>query len=236
MRHVRTVTITGADDSIEPHHLINLTAEYPFVEWGILLSKSSEGGTRFPTLEWMRVLRQLRQEHPELRLCGHLCGRWVRDIVAGNMTFPEERTPIADMFDRFQLNFHAYLHEIDVQRFAAPWMRDNEFIFQIDGVNGHLLNQARSLGVRCNPLFDTSGGAGRLPSEWPSYIEPYCGYAGGLSPGNLDEQMALITEASGGRPIWIDVETKVRSNDDQQFDLGLVWNFLKAASKYVEET
>ena len=35
-----TVTITGADDSIQPSQLLDLQKEFPFVEWGILLSRN----------------------------------------------------------------------------------------------------------------------------------------------------------------------------------------------------
>ena len=33
------VTITGADDSVEPRALAELSEAFPFVEWGLLMSK-----------------------------------------------------------------------------------------------------------------------------------------------------------------------------------------------------
>jgi hypothetical protein len=47
---LKQVTITGADDSINYHKLFDISHQFPFVEWEILLSKNSEGYPRFPTL------------------------------------------------------------------------------------------------------------------------------------------------------------------------------------------
>lgn len=47
------VTITGADDSTDISQLVELSQEFPFVEWGILVSRRSEGGPRFPSREWI---------------------------------------------------------------------------------------------------------------------------------------------------------------------------------------
>ena len=49
------VTITGADDSIKATDLIPLSKRFPFVEWGILLSKNNEGSFRFPTRDWIEI-------------------------------------------------------------------------------------------------------------------------------------------------------------------------------------
>jgi hypothetical protein len=38
---LKTVTITGADDAVDPEELLQIQQRYPFVEWGILLSRYS---------------------------------------------------------------------------------------------------------------------------------------------------------------------------------------------------
>lgn len=40
-RFINKVTVTGADDSIDPGDLISIQQEYPFVEFAILLSRKS---------------------------------------------------------------------------------------------------------------------------------------------------------------------------------------------------
>ena len=73
---LQTVTLTGADDSIRPAELADLSEEFPFVEWGILCSASKAGVPRFPSYKWMTHLRHLAQRG-KVRLALHLCGRQV---------------------------------------------------------------------------------------------------------------------------------------------------------------
>jgi len=232
------VTVTGADNSIHPKDLVDLSNRFPFVEWGILLSKSQEGSKRFPTVEWIdRLLELAALEFPAgVTLSGHLCGSWVRDLCRGGNSFSIDRPGLAHCFDRLQLNFHAEAHEINPDAFVAG-LRNLEpeqgYIFQFDDVNNALMDAARLAGIQAAPLFDTSGGAGVLPGSWPKPVADYCGYAGGLSPDNLEEQLDRIAAVTPGARIWIDVETHVRSGHDAQFDLGLVERFLDRAAPRV---
>ena len=45
--------MTGADDSVDPKELFRISEKYPFVEWGILFSKSATGRYRYPSKEWI---------------------------------------------------------------------------------------------------------------------------------------------------------------------------------------
>lgn len=236
------VTITGADDSLSPNNLLLLSREFPFVEWGILASESNRGGApRFPSLRWVEDLRGLQETSGAMKLSLHLCGRWVRQLLVGEVDFPRE---IVNLFQRVQLNFHAEKSTC----FAAPFMsaldsfEGRDFIFQIDGAGGnrHLEAVYDFHANNCYPLFDISGGAGILPTEWPAPVYPdddggyvYHGYAGGLGPENLAAQIPLIMKAAGNARIWIDMETRVRSNNDQRFDLHKVRQCLEIAAPFV---
>lgn len=232
------VTITGADNSIHPRDLVRLSERFPFVEWGILLSRSQEGNKRFPSLEW--IDRAIDQDFGRRApaFSGHLCGSWVRDICRGGAAFLIERPTIADRFDRFQINFHGEPIEAPVEMVIAGLrnLRPAEaggIILQADAVNDNLLPLAHAAGIGVAPLFDLSHGAGILPESWPTRRWTYRGYAGGLSPENVAGQLPLILVAAGDGPIWIDVETRVRSNNDEQFDLDKVARFLEAAESFV---
>jgi len=230
------VTITGADDSIRPEDLIGISEAYPFVEWGILLSKNNMGCARFPSLDWMKRLAQFKTEHPNtLHLSGHLCGAWVRNLCkGGDSSFTEELEGTAQMYERIQLNFHAQRHKTDAESFinALFTLGIKQYIVQWDNVNTGFLDLIRYHQLKAAPLFDLSGGNGVLPKEWPR-ADGYCGYAGGLSPENVQGQLELICEKVGKPPVWIDTETRVRSEDDQQFDLGKVRTFLEQSKPYV---
>ena len=85
MKNINRVTLTGADNSIEPQQLFELSEKYPFVEWGILLSRNSMGSKRFPSLKWMNRLESLDKDYfnQEILYSGHLCGSFVKELLMG---------------------------------------------------------------------------------------------------------------------------------------------------------
>lgn len=238
------VTITGADDSVDPAQLRLLSEEFPFVEWGILVSKNSMGTRRFPTADWLHRFRSMTRSGCHINASIHLCGRLVRGLLVGD-TLIGDFYEWLDAFQRMQLNFHAEGVEwkLNKLREAIEDCSDEgqrEFIFQIDGNQGELLLRETikddSFDVSCVPLFDLSHGAGVLAHEWPKPIlapHTYHGYAGGLGPDNLAEQIPLIGNAAGETPIWIDMETRVRSENDGQFDLAKVRRCLEIAKPFI---
>lgn len=232
--HLDRVTITGADDSVAPEDLIILGERYPFVEWGILFSGSRQGTARYPSADWLARLGKLAGKLPNL--CAHLCGTWVRNIVLeGAPTWWSKYEPLPVIFKRVQLNFHGQFHKagpVFPPRLRRLGMIHQEFILQHDGVNdGTILSLAKDLPVV--PLFDRSGGAGVVPASWPAPIWRYQGYAGGLGPDNIEDEIHRILDVAGDSRIWIDMETKVRSADDERFDLDKVEICLKRAAPFV---
>lgn len=229
-------TITGADDSTNIDELIGISKEYAhFVEWGILVSRSQTGSCRFPSLAWIMELWNALKTHDEIRVSVHVCGQWVRDICDGNWTpLFSNVGPLLDSAQRVQLNFHAYEHLLSPRFFGEAEFRSNEkgwqLIFQCDGCNDHLVSNAYEDGVNAVPLYDKSGGAGVLPGEWPRAMAGiYSGYAGGLSPENLGQELPKIAAAAGDDRYWIDTETRVRSDDDSRLDMQKVRSFLTTA-------
>jgi phosphoribosylanthranilate isomerase len=233
---IKTITVTGADDSVKDiEDLFDTTAEYPLVEWGILLSKSSMGRPRFPSYIWLNRLADACFRNPNrLNLSAHICGRWVREM------FFEGKTEIFDllpmhMFKRIQFNFHAREHKVNKEAFKEllrTKLQNYELIFQFDGVNDKLIAYPILYGIKAYCLYDKSGGAGIVPKEWPRATR-YSGYAGGLSPENVVKELERINKARNGHPVWIDAETKLRSEDDKVFQLDKVKEFLKQAYPWI---
>lgn len=234
-KFIKQVTVTGADDSVEPEELVKISEEYPYVEFGILCSKNNSGYPRFPSIVWMHKLL-LTKLYP-MQLSMHLCGRWVRSVCAGDgEIFKDWIVAYFDMFDRIQLNFHGQLHHTYNTRFFSGLKAlSKSIIFQMDDVNNPLYHQAKDWGVNCSPLYDISGGAGIVSEYYPKPRSEYDGYAGGLSPSNLKEQLEKLSGIVGKHKIWIDAETHLRSDDDKQFDLDKVRAFLEIARPYVVE-
>lgn len=249
------VTITGPDDSMgSPEQLLKISSQFPFVEWGILTSASTieKGVHRFPSRWWMERLgatyAQARAQGQPLQLSMHLCGRWVKQLLLGNDVIDTDvQNMIMGCCDRVQLNFHAENTVCKPEPFFKALLEygKRQFIFQIDGAGGneHLraLHGEHGGGdphIDTAALFDISGGAGILPEKWPEpyfmdddVTPSYCGYAGGLGPHNLKEQLPLIAAAAGKARIWIDMETHVRSGGD--FDLDKVIQALEICQPFV---
>lgn len=235
---INRVTITGADNSIEPDDLLRLSAKYKFVEWGILLSRSRTGTERFPSVEWLNYLAESNSMF-QMNLSAHVCGGWVRELVNGqNPCGTGLPTNFLRECARMQLNFHAEKRDFSDDFIQLVKIMQPDVILQMDGVNDAILTKFiehnQNSFQQVNALFDLSHGEGVLPDSWPKPIPHVCcGYAGGLGPDNLDEQMDKISNITGHIPVWVDMETKVRSNNDRQFDLEKVERCLEIASKYI---
>lgn len=228
---VKVITFTGADDSVRVADIVAIAQVFPFVEWGILVSATQEGGPRFPSRIWMGELADL-SEGLDLNLSCHLCGRWLRDLLVGQWTFPHSR--ILKAFKRIQLNFHADKLTINKPLFHQT-LRGlaKDVIFQVDGRNESVYREAAEAGINAFPFFDLSHGAGVAPKGWDSPLDnQYCGYAGGLGPDNLKEHLDKIAEAAGDRTIWVDMETKVRSDNGATFDIDKVMRCIEIVKDY----
>jgi hypothetical protein len=228
--HLNKVTITGADDSTSIPQLIDLSEEFPFVEWGILVSRRQEGSYRFPSREWMGRLTDVSDR---LQLSMHICGGWVRQIFVGELHW-SDLPDLLHCCQRLQINTHAERHASTVALLSQlESQKDKQIIFQWDGVNDHLIYAALAHGLNVAALFDTSGGAGILPTEWPAQTTKFpCGYAGGLGPGNVVENIRKI-ESLCSAPYWIDMERRVRTHDDSALNMDAVKEVLRLARKCI---
>ncbi len=229
------VTLTGADDRTPIEALVDLSQEFPFVEWGILVSEKQEGGPRFPGKEWMETFA-MRGSDEKLQVSMHVCGAWVRQMLRGQLDW--NRLPeIRIVADRVQVNTHAEEHITTVA--ALDWMAgrgNKQFIVQLDAVNDHFFDGAVARKLNVAGLFDLSHGAGVLPDSWPAlrHAGIYHGFAGGLSPDNVVDQVAKITDTvTGSLPFWIDMEGRIRT--DEEFDLSKVRRVLELCAPLVNE-
>lgn len=229
---LKRVTITGADDSIAPAELIELSKKYPFVEWGLLASKTQQGGKRFPSRAWLDKLNELLTDGAKINLSLHLCGKYVHSILQGRINFTNDLGDICDAIKRIQINTHGDKHGFDILALVPIVAQHNhiEFIFQYDQENTELFNIVSDQRPNVSALFDLSHGGGVLPKKWPEHLgRVRCGYAGGLSPDNIHAQLDRIAEVAGDNDVWVDVETHVRSGlGGANFDLEKVVQFLEA--------
>lgn len=245
-KFITKVTVTGADDSVNPANLMQIAKEFPFVEFGLLLSRNSAGTPRFPSTDWLKRLVGVFSQRPldmNINVSGHICGPWVKEIFLG--AWPEDLPgTVQFLVDRWQLNTHGIPHECDIEAMMQVILRRNqrynqEIIFQYDKANPAPLKAALESGLNVSALYDLSHGAGILPQQWERPESEggklLCGYAGGLSPENVAQQIDKIAQVAGDDLVWIDAETHLRSLQDGRdvFDLEKVRRFLQAVQPWV---
>jgi hypothetical protein len=226
------VTITGADDGAEPEALLELSANFGFVEWGILRGGEDRlGSPRYPTSGWVRRWDDLarRFEKPPAWSL-HLCGEVSRHAMAGSpAVFAAIRGLSAQ---RVQLN--------GFSPFALPMLMlaqllpEHEFILQCQ--NERAVAKASHL-AKLHPnvtaLWDISGGRGFLDIE---LIAQLClpegiktGRAGGIAEDNIERVLKRLEMLD--EELWIDLESGSRT--ENRFDLDKVVRILELAAPFV---
>ncbi len=208
------VTITGADDAVDPMWMAGISKEYPFVEWGILCSVKRMGEPRYPSQHWVRAVQSF--EWGALGLSLHLCGKWSRDFIAGDFTD-------TSMYQRVQLNgYDGPDNKLDEYR------GESELILQTRDTAGlrDATQQCRHLR-NASILFDPSGGRGKVTIDgFPTAPQGVrYGVAGGIGPDNI---LLTMSNARRAHASWIDMESSVRDSDDR-FDTELVSEVLELA-------
>jgi hypothetical protein len=232
---LHTVTITGADDATDIDELVGLSDEFPFLELGILVSKSQEGAPRFPSRSWIDRLGEVAiHKQRRLRVAMHLCDRWMRELLTGDLVW-EDLPSVSNFADTIQFNTNGLSVEPNPRRFfdqlrgSRKLMRN--FIFQWNSVGEPLARLAYDRHLYVMGLFDGSGGLGFRNIPFPM------GFAGGLGPDNVLEQLDKILAAYGDRQshTWIDVEDRVRTDDGVKLDMSRVRSVLEqvAASRFL---
>jgi hypothetical protein len=233
-----TVTITGADDKVDPHDLLALSEDYPFVEWGVLLHQD-RGRQRYPSQWWFEEVWNTEVSchcHFSAHLCGEFAARAIRPRL--QLSLP---AIIREEYRRIQINLRSQAMENVSFDYLRGWVdgldTEMHIIFQwrdnssdIDFLDRMRANDGYENYF--NLLYDPSGGRGIAPDRWPDPLDNIrCGYAGGLNPYNLAPTLMRLDAMTDREDLWIDVESGVRT--DNEFDLVKVREFLEIASDYV---
>jgi hypothetical protein len=239
-----SVTITGVSDDTDIGGLIDLYVQYPFVEWGVLLSETASGTKpRYPSAEWIKDLRMAlyTDRHtfgckPQPRFAAHLCGKTMRKFMTG-ITNDHYNTDWLDpfgitdsefnhMFDRTQVNFNARREKFTPEHMNAMmegWYEnmDCNIITQINHNNTWVAEtiQSREIAMKAQRahmvLHDASGGRG---TQMDTFNKPIAGvlngYAGGINPSNVISTLESLDTHIGQGYIWIDMESGVRDQND----------------------
>lgn len=195
------ITFTGADDATSHAEIAEFARLHPRTEFGILFSRDRAGQSRYPTHEWIKQLPD------DLLLAAHVCGRWASDLAIDGAQ-PEVEA-LLGTFGRVQINIARPPEDLSpLKQLAAR--HSVEIILQCR--DAETFPDERGVSW----LYDASGGRGIAPQGWPTHPgDRLVGYAGGLGPETVREALSSIQASA---PFWIDMESKVR-NEDDVFDL-----------------
>lgn len=225
------ITITGADDAVDHEELLALSAEFPWVEWGILRGgKDRQGTPRFPIPRWVSRFDELVLEsQTPVSWALHLCGEPARHAMAGSpVMFAALKSMTAQ---RVQLNgFSRYRLPMLALAQLLPGV---EFILQTaDLQSEHHAVELEKLHPNVTHLLDASGGRGQY-GVWAERNDPRVGYAGGIGPDNVVETLTYLLAYQAEQTFWIDMESGVRTGD--RLDLDKVRRVLELAKPFVSE-
>lgn len=220
---LHTVTFSGPDESVSPTEIGAFSNEFPFTEWGLLISPNNQGRVpRYPSANWMRLLPK------NASLAFHLCGDASAQFLQGDFSFEQEYPDLAARARRFQLNFSlSTLRDKGVEpniKRVAELIEDHptqRFIIQLHGTNGKLLEALLANRVAVDCLLDASCGRGIEAMSWPKPPEGVVrtGFAGGLHPDKLTAQLDRIATTADKSVVNIDFESSLRKPDETHFSI-----------------
>lgn len=233
------LTVTGIDDKVDLRWVEQISDEYPWVEFGVLLSHKRRGTPRYPSPNW---LADFMEKFSEADVVGsfsaHLCGR-LSDRILDTYRTPFTKhgdyfggPPLSKVFGRVQLNgFPETINPIsEFNAFAASINDHVEVILPIPNQKTHDRLKTH-LAKNIHLLHDCSRGRGVEPVQWPEADSPnFTGFAGGVKKGNINAILDTLCQREDGRKFWLDLESGARTDD--VFDCAKVERIIKIAEGY----
>lgn len=235
MKRLKKVTFTGVDEYTDVNRLVELQERYPYAEFGVLVSRNwAENGNRYPDPSSLE-----RLQGRGLHLSLHLCGRVARESFKGNwgeLTDLVWNEGATCMFDRIQLNLAAQNVDGKIKINGCPFDVD-QFIIQQRSPDDCPLYRENEDNPMTSMLCDMSGGRGVFSETFALYNGlqgKMIGYAGGLDDSNVIRRLNQIEAENPANWYWIDMESSLRRNDEDRFDLDTVERILKKIDKWMK--
>ena len=238
--HIKYITCSDPRNYNSHDEIFDLWNIDPRVEIAVQMhpGKVSPGTDRY---NWIKDLFHALYGFDE-NLAIHVNNDWCDDICNGKV--PDELKPFFNatndhckpIVKRIQLNMPKKTADNFNPKKLKPVIDyysdcyDKDFIIQYNIRTKDAVEQLHKTGAKFQLLFDASGGKGELPRAWQSPVYPIFhqqGYAGGLRPENVSENLDKISNVAGQFPTWIDAEGGLKTDD--KFDS-------KRAAEYIRNT
>ena len=177
----------------------------------------------------------------------HVNYQWCDDMCVGQIPFElkqwlklRNRTNGRPTIRRWQLNIGDRTEKFDSGALARLIREhpEQEFIFPYNETVRDKIELLRKTGAKFSLLYDSSYGYGISPEKWesPVYMDTSMGYAGGLSPENITENLDKINAVTPhDYYTWIDAEGRLMKPGTREFDLERARNYVKNALAWQEK-
>lgn len=209
---INRVTMTGVDERTDLENLARIWRLFPFVEFGVLLSRNSAGNkNRYPHPDYMNWIVKMV---PREKLALHVCGAYSRETLQGKNTLRKEFM-LLGAFGRIQFNNVPEDTNVEEANKEICKLQQEETIFPLNPKSkATSLRLAHRLDKPVSLLHDRSGGKGITSLHTSPVAGFYNGYAGGLGPENILTQLENINKVVDEKDtIWIDMESRIRTDD-----------------------
>ncbi|MCV9964698.1 hypothetical protein OIU34_22670 [Pararhizobium sp. BT-229] len=219
---INLCTFTGVDSRTDLGRVAELSAAYPFLEFGVLLSRTPEDkDPRYPVFSEIERIVEILAGKSKLALhvCGRAVGEFVREPEAGTAFAGRDIEALIEAgIGRVQLNFNFERAGLSLGELDAAIRRTQAHV-----ITQHFpSNNAVTCGITApnhHVLYDASGGRGVVADGYARpFAGKYTGYAGGIGPENAVDRATAIQAVIGAESVWIDMENRIRT--DGYLDLG----------------
>lgn len=236
------ITCSDPRSDIPVQSMINFAMKYPLVEFGVQAHPGpmSYGHSRNIWFNKFVELSKNMNVQPNIAL--HINYQWCDSMCDG--VVPEQLSNWLNMVNvhsgknvvqRIQLNIGDGTRCFDAQKIADLIKKfpNQKFIFPWNNITAKSIDALKQTDAKFLLLFDGSYGAGICPTKWtgPVYNDVPNGYAGGLGPKNVAENLDKINDIlPSDYQTWIDAEGKLRDRyTTGAFSLDLAEKYVKNA-------
>ena len=232
------ITFTGIDAKTDIQALQEIQKEYPIAEFGVLTSYHwYENGNRYLDPQ---IIDSLRGKG--LRMSLHVCGSAAHDAAVGKWDNIDKLTwHNLDLFKRVQINIaerkdnpkFCWIPLVIGQELIIQQKADIELPEYFETVRKWKEERPYPHRDTISALLDSSGGRG-IDTKLKVYpSQGKIGYAGGISPDNVEEKLSFLMSHVTMGEFWIDMESGVRTGD--WFDLDKVEKVLQICQPIIKQ-
>lgn len=246
MMQLKCITCSGPNEHTNKDELLTLLEEFPLAEIAVQVSEK-KCLKDMPRYQWIHNLQQMLMcERLIINAAIHVNLQWCNDFAQGKiapdlMKILSLRDYNGDLFfKRVQLNFTIGITETPQPEMLYNVFRSlpqRRFIVPYNRETAEIVHDLYRMGAVFDCLYDESFGKGivpatREPAVFPDIVQ---GYAGGITPDNVEAELEKIVDAYARVPnvseVFIDAH-KGLENAEKHFDIAKCRHYLQKATSW----